>query len=68
MVAVYNTFGDAEAARPKTAYKKYLASLAAAWVTLVVAAVLIVGEQDPCVQVFGVKWLEFHALHVCHQL
>jgi hypothetical protein len=44
MVAVYNTFGDAEAARPKTAYKKYLASLAAAWVTLVVAAVLIVGE------------------------
>jgi hypothetical protein len=69
MVAVYNTFGDAEAVRPQAGYKKYsewstlfvssscdvdrhlifdlfaVATLGAAWITLVVAAVLIVGKR-----------------------
>mmetsp|Transcript_12185 Transcript_12185/g.29794 ORF Transcript_12185/g.29794 Transcript_12185/m.29794 type:complete len:199 (-) Transcript_12185:194-790(-) len=46
MVAVYSTFGEAEAARPAAGAKKYLATLGAAWVTLVVAAVLIVGNDN----------------------
>jgi hypothetical protein len=60
MVAVYNTFGDAEASRPKTAYKKYLASLGAAWVTLVVAAVLIVGEEKLTAICFPVQAIVIH--------
>jgi len=44
MVAVYGSFGEAEAQRPQAGYKKYIVSLSAAWVTLVVAAVLIVGN------------------------
>jgi len=47
MVAVYNTFGDAEAAAPKGSSKKYVAAIAATWAVLLVAAVLIVGSEVP---------------------
>ncbi|KAJ1483078.1 hypothetical protein T484DRAFT_1950721 [Baffinella frigidus] len=47
MVAVYNTFGDAEAAvAPKGSTKKYVAAVAATWAVLLVAAVLIVGSEN----------------------
>uniref|UniRef100_A0A6U4P1H2 Uncharacterized protein n=2 Tax=Hemiselmis andersenii TaxID=464988 RepID=A0A6U4P1H2_HEMAN len=46
MVAVYSTFGEAEVARPQQGFKKYVAALGAAWITLVVAAVLIVGNDS----------------------
>jgi hypothetical protein len=45
MVAVYNTFGEAEAARPAGQYKKYAAAVAGAWAVLFVAAVLVIGAQ-----------------------
>jgi len=45
MVAVYNTFGEAEAARPAGSYKKYAAAIAGAWAVLFVAAVLVIGAQ-----------------------
>ena len=45
MVAVYGSFEEVEAARPKAAnFRKYAAAVAGAWAVLFVAAVLIVGE------------------------
>lgn len=46
MVAVYGSFEEGQAARPKAAnFRKYAGALAGAWAVLFVAAVLIVGEQ-----------------------
>ena len=46
MVAVYGSFEEVEAARPKAAnFRKYAAAIAGAWAVLFVAAVLIVGEH-----------------------
>jgi len=43
-VAVYGSFEEVEAARPKAAaYRKYAGALVGAWAVLFVAAVLIVG-------------------------
>eukprot|EP00961_Rhodomonas_salina_P242171 3271650-Rhodomonas_salina.2 len=48
MVAVYNTFGEVEAARPaRDGFKKYAGALAGAWAVLFVAAVMIIGEWCP---------------------
>jgi len=45
-VAVYGSFEEVEAARPKAAaYRKYAGALVGAWAVLFVAAVLIVGEH-----------------------
>lgn len=45
MVAVYGSFEEVEAARPKAAnFRKYAAAVAGAWAVLFVAAVLIVGN------------------------
>mmetsp|Transcript_33352 Transcript_33352/g.68856 ORF Transcript_33352/g.68856 Transcript_33352/m.68856 type:complete len:206 (+) Transcript_33352:453-1070(+) len=46
MVAVYNTFGEVEAARPRDGFKKYAGALAGAWAVLFVAAVMIIGTAD----------------------
>ena len=45
MVAVYGSFEEVEAARPKagTTFRKYAVALAGAWAVLFVATVLIVG-------------------------
>lgn len=46
MVAVYGSFEEGQAARPKAAnFRKYAGALVGAWAVLFVAAVLIVGEQ-----------------------
>ncbi len=46
MVAVYGSFEEVEAARPKaaTTFRKYAVALAGAWAVLFVATVLIVGK------------------------
>ena len=45
MVAVYGSFEEVEAARPKAgSYRKYAAAIAGAWAVLFVATVLIVGK------------------------
>lgn len=45
MVAVYGSFEEVEAARPKAGtYRKYAGALVGAWAVLFVAAVLIVGN------------------------
>jgi hypothetical protein len=47
MVAVYGSFEEVEAARPKAAgYRKYAAAIAGAWAVLFVATVLIVGNAS----------------------
>mmetsp|Transcript_3094 Transcript_3094/g.2081 ORF Transcript_3094/g.2081 Transcript_3094/m.2081 type:complete len:198 (+) Transcript_3094:1-594(+) len=47
MVAVYNTFGEVEAARPaRDGFKKYAGALAGAWAVLFVAAVMIIGTSN----------------------
>ena len=47
MVAVYGSFEEVEAARPKAGtYRKYAGALVGAWAVLFVAAVLIVGEPS----------------------
>jgi len=47
MVAVYNTFGEVEAARPaRDGFKKYAGALAGAWAVLFVATVMIIGTSD----------------------
>jgi len=47
MVAVYGSFEEVEAARPKAAaYRKYAGALVGAWAVLFVAAVLIVGNAS----------------------
>lgn len=43
---MYNTFGEAEAARPAGQYRKYAAAVAGAWAVLFVAAVLVIGESQ----------------------
>jgi hypothetical protein len=47
MVAVYGSFEEVEAARPKAAnFRKYAGALVGAWAVLFVAAVLIVGNAS----------------------
>jgi hypothetical protein len=47
MVAVYGSFEEVEAARPKAgSYRKYAAAIAGAWAVLFVATVLIVGNAS----------------------
>jgi len=47
MVAVYGSFEEVEAARPKAGtYRKYAGALVGAWAVLFVAAVLIVGNAS----------------------
>jgi len=48
MVAVYGSFEEVEAARPKaaTTFRKYAVALAGAWAVLFVATVLIVGNAS----------------------
>ncbi len=49
MVAVYGSFEEVEAARPKVgSYRKYAAAIAGAWAVLFVATVLIVGKLPAC--------------------
>merc|ERR1711939_1139238 len=47
MVAVYGSFEEVEAARPKAGnFRKYAAAIAGAWAVLLVAAVLIGGNAS----------------------
>ena len=55
MVAVYSTFGDAEAAKPRGSMQKYVVAIAATWAVLLVGAVLVVSSQAPVQTVLAQK-------------